>query len=78
MVRTVGAIACASPSAARQVLAWHPWTRDAAWVAVGATTAAALHALGVSDVTIARSTGARSLADALVDALGTRPPLEAP
>jgi uroporphyrinogen-III synthase len=61
----LAAIVCASPSAARQVLAWHPWAASASFVAIGETTRKALDALGVRRVTVASAPTDEALADAV-------------
>lgn len=62
----LAAIVCASPSAARQVIAWHPWAVSAPFVAIGETTRSALEALGVSRVGVASAPTVEALADAVV------------
>lgn len=55
--RPLAAVACASPTAARLLLAWNPWAAEAAWVAIGPTTAEALRGeLGVRRVVVAGGT----------------------
>ena len=63
----VAAVVCASPSAARQLLAWHPWIADAAFVAIGATTARALAELGVARVHVARGSDPSALEEAVLN-----------
>lgn len=69
--RPVAAVACASPSAARRLLAWNPWLADAPFVAIGPTTARALESeLGVRRVTVARRPDDDSLFRALAGLAG--------
>ena len=68
-------VVCASPSAARRILAWHPWTGSVAFVALGPTTARALHERGVMRVTTSHGTTVEDLLVAITSAL---PPAEVP
>jgi uroporphyrinogen-III synthase len=62
----LGAVVCASPSAAGLVLEWFPWIKGERFVAIGPTTARALEALGVTHVTVAAGTDVDSLYEAVV------------
>jgi uroporphyrinogen-III synthase len=67
--QALGVVACASPSAARSFLEAHPWARTSPFAAIGATTAAAVHGLGVERVVTAASPGDRELERAILEAL---------
>jgi uroporphyrinogen-III synthase len=58
-------VVCASPSAARRVLSWNPWSAVATFVAIGPTTARALAGLGVTRVVTADGPDAEALAAAV-------------
>jgi len=54
---SIAAVACASPTAARNILAWNPWLRSRPFVAIGPTTGEALRReLGVELVIEAKGT----------------------
>lgn len=67
--RPIGIVTCASSSAARRVLAWHPWVRSARFVAIGRTTERCLRENGVEAVVVAAAPDALSMRLAILAAL---------
>lgn len=63
----------ASPSAAKAFLAGNPSLREVPFVAIGATTEAALRRLGATRVTRASRPTAEAMVEALLNALGLQP-----
>lgn len=61
------AIVCASPSAARRVLAWQPALAASPFVAIGRTTAAALASLGAARIVQAASPDPEALCRAVLE-----------
>ena len=64
--RPLAALVCASPAAARLLLAWNPWAAEQRFVAIGPTTAEALEdELGVARVAVATGTTTADLLAAI-------------
>lgn len=61
----------AAPSAVQRLLAWHDGWRQARWVAIGPTTAAALHATGIEPAAVAASADLSACAAAIWAAAGS-------